>query len=189
MIKTVKTKEERLLIFDTNIFLTGLDFNVIPGNIFTIREVIDEIRVDRYQEKNRNILNRISYARERKKLILKEPHQEFIKKVRKRAKITNDLRVLSNVDIKLIALALELQSNTDKNVILYTNDYSMENLCSELNITFSPLRKRGINKKIIYEWYCPFCNEVKHTDQEFCEKCGSKLKRRRVKTQKYNSDK
>jgi rRNA maturation endonuclease Nob1 len=189
MIKIVNTNDDKILIFDTNIFLTGINFNVITGKIFTVPEVIDEIRVERYIEKNRNILNRINYARERKKLILREPNEEYINKVRKRAKITHDLRVLSKVDIKLIALALELQSNTEKNVILYTNDYSMENLCSELNIPFSPLRKKGIKKLRKYELYCPFCNEFKHTDQEFCEKCGSKLKRRRVKTQKYNSDK
>ncbi len=184
----MKTEIDRLLVFDTNIFLTGIDFNVINGNIFTIPEVIDEIRVERYEEKNRNILNRITYAREKKNLIFKEPSEKYINNVRKRAKITNDLRVLSDVDIKLIALALELQSNTNKRVILYTNDYSMENLCSELNITYSPLKRRGIKKKILFELYCPFCNEVKNTDQEFCEKCGSKIKRR-PKNLKYNSDK
>jgi rRNA maturation endonuclease Nob1 len=156
----------------------GIDFNVIPGKIYSVPGVLEEIKVKRYQDKNRNILNRISYARDTRQLILRVPTNSYVKEVEKKAKVTNDLRVLSDVDIKLIALALELKKTTKKKIILYTNDYSMENLCSELNITFSPLRRKGIKKRTLFEWYCPFCNIIKQDNQPFCETCGSKLKRR-----------
>ncbi|MCK4778678.1 MAG: hypothetical protein KAT57_00760, partial [Candidatus Lokiarchaeota archaeon] len=55
-------------IFDTNIFLTGIDFNLFEGDIFTTPSIIEEVKDCRYIEKNRNILNKINAAIETKKL-------------------------------------------------------------------------------------------------------------------------
>jgi len=174
----IPQNEDQILVLDTNIFLMGIDFNVIKGKLYTVPEILDEIKVERYLEKNRNILNRIDFALNSNKLILKIPEREYLKKVKKVAKITGDLTFLSEIDISLIALTLELDEKSQNDVYLYTNDYSMENVSSELNIKFSPLGKKGIKKKILYEVYCPFCNEGKESDQKICEKCGMKLKRR-----------
>ncbi|MHA1525440.1 MAG: ribonuclease VapC, partial [Promethearchaeota archaeon] len=59
-------------------------------------------------------------------------------------------------------------------------DYSMENLCSVLDIPFSPLIKKGIKSKIIWEVYCPICSKVYNAEDlnNPCEICGLKLKRR-----------
>jgi len=81
----------------------------------------------------------------------------------------------------LIALALELNSEFQQEVVLYTNDYSMENLCTQLNIPFSPFVKTGINSRIIWEVYCPFCNQIFESKDlnTKCDRCGQKLKRRK----------
>ncbi|MBY8982622.1 MAG: hypothetical protein KGD57_06720 [Candidatus Lokiarchaeota archaeon] len=176
--KNLKGIKKHLMVFDTNIFLTGIDFNIINTDIYTIQEVLDEIEVTRYLQKNRNIINRIQCAIETNKLILKSPSEEYINQVKESAKKTNDLMVLSNVDIKIIALALELKETMDQKVVIYTNDYSMENLCLELNLSFSPLGKEGIKKKRLFEVYCPFCKIIKNSNELVCEICGSKLKRR-----------
>ena len=175
-------KEKRsILIFDANIFLTGLDFNLINDIIYTTPSILDEIKVRRYSEKNRNIINKIQAAIESKKLLVRLPSKPFLNEVKEKSKLTGDFKALSEADSELIALTLELMSeNFNENVIIYTNDYSMENLCSELNIPFSPLGKKGITSRIIWEVYCPFCREI-HEARDFnrsCEKCGQKLKRR-----------
>ncbi|MBD3213765.1 MAG: hypothetical protein GF311_14235 [Candidatus Lokiarchaeota archaeon] len=173
-------EENQILVLDTNIFLLGIDFNVIKGELYTVPGILDEIRVERYREKNRNILIRIEFALNSNKLALRRPEKEYIEIVKVKAKKTGDLKALSQTDLELIALTLELDITTNKDAILYTNDYSMENVCSELNIEFSPLGKKGIQKKIHYEVYCPYCQEV-HDPEDLgqkCEKCGSKLKRR-----------
>ena len=175
-------KEMRsILIFDANIFLTGLDFNLIKDVIYTTPGIIDEIKVKRYSEKNRNIINKIQAAIESKKLFVRSPSKPFLDEVKNKSKLTGDFKALSEADSELIALTLELISeNLGENVIIYTNDYSMENLCSELNVPFSPLGKKGIKSRIIWEVYCPFCREI-HEARDFnrpCEKCGQKLKRR-----------
>jgi len=182
----LNNNEDKILVLDTNIFLLGIDINVIKGQLYTVPGILDEIEVERYLEKNRNILIRIEYALSSKKLIIMNPEKDFIGEVKEKGKKTGDLRVLSDIDIKLIALTLELDRTNEKKVVLYTNDYSMENVCSELNLNFSPLGKEGINKKREYEIYCPHCQEI-HPAEELgqkCEICGSKLKRRPKKIKK-----
>lgn len=170
-------KDSKILIFDTNIFLTGIDLNIIGDLIYSTPSIIDEIKVNK---KNRNIINKIQTSIETKKLILKIPKKNFVDIIEKMAMETGDLNALSKVDRELLALALELREGSDQEVKMYTNDYSMENVCSKLNIPFSPLYKKGIKSSIIWEIYCPFCKKVYMADElnKFCEECGSKLKRR-----------
>ncbi len=173
-------KKASIYIFDTNIFLTGIDINLIDLEIYTTPSIIEEIKDHRYIEKNRNILNKINAAIETKKLMVKNPESKFIEKVREISKKTGDFKALSDVDKELIALTLELTENSNKNVKMYSNDYSIENVCSELNIPFSSLYKDGIESKINWEVFCPHCKSIHEAEDlnKTCEICGSKLKRR-----------
>jgi len=173
-------EEGSCLVFDTNIFLKGLEFNLIPGTIYTTPQIIEEIKVNKFKDKNRNILNRIQAAIEYKKLIIKSPLEKYVKIVEIKAKKTGDFNVLSDADKYLIALAMELIDTKKQNVILFSNDYSVENVCSELNITYSPLYKEGIKTKIIWEVFCSFCQKTFKAEdlKKRCEICGSILKRR-----------
>lgn len=174
-------KKSSILVFDTNIFLKGIDFNFFKETIFTTPEIIDEIQVKRYKDKNRNIIHRIEVAVELGKLIIKKANENYINIVDAKSKLTGDINALSNADVNLIALALELMDTYNQEIVLYTNDYSMENLCSELKIKFMPMFKEGIKEKIFFEIYCPYCKTIfKPKDfNKICEMCGwSKLKRR-----------
>ena len=173
-------KKGSILVFDTNIFLTGIDFNFFKETIFTTPEVIDEIQVKRYKDKNRNVINRIEVAVELGKLFIEKANENYIDIVLAKSKLTGDINALSNADVGLIALALELMDTYNQEIVLYTNDYSMENLCSELNIKFMPMFKEGIKEKVFFEIYCPYCKSIfKPKDfNKVCEMCGSKLKRR-----------
>jgi UPF0271 protein len=175
-------RKDIVLVFDTNIFLTGIDFNLIPNIIYTTSKVIDEINVTRYKEKNRNTLIKIYTAIENKKLIVRKPDHSYLESVKKRAKLTGDLKVLSDVDFDIIALALELRQIKKYEVVVYTNDYSMENLCSELKINFKPLYKKGIKVQKNFEIYCPNCHSQYESERlnTVCDLCGIKLKRRPI---------
>ncbi|MFX1388888.1 MAG: NOB1 family endonuclease [Promethearchaeota archaeon] len=167
-------------ILDTNIFLTGIDVNLLEGIIYTTSAIIEEVKDYRYIEKNRNIINKIHAAIEGKKLKIKHPDMKYIIKVSEISKKTGDFRALSSVDKELVALGLELIKESNESVRLYSNDYSIENVCSELNIPFSPLYKVGIESKITWQIYCPHCQTVYKSEDlnSVCEICGSKLKRR-----------
>ena len=173
-------EQASIYIFDTNIFLTGIDFNVIEGDIYTTPSIIDEVKDPRYNEKNRNIINKINAAIETKKLKIKLPENKYIKKIKEISKKTGDFKALSEADTELIALTLELMEKSNKNVKIYSNDYSIENVCSELTIPYSSLYKAGIESKIIWEIYCPQCKIIHQAEDlnRICEICGSKLSRR-----------
>jgi UPF0271 protein len=176
-LKNNSVEISKILIFDTNIFLTGIDLNIIGDLLYTTPSVIEEITIN---TQNRNIINKVQTSIKTKKLILKIPNKRFLEVIKKKATETGDLNALSDVDIELLALTLELIENSDREVIIYTNDYSMENVCSKLNIPFNPLYKKGIKSTIMWEIYCPFCNSIYRPNElnKFCERCGSKLKRR-----------
>jgi len=177
-----KDLEEKISVLDTNIFLTGLEINLFNGIIYSTPNVIEEIRVNKFAEKNRNIIYKVEAAIASNKMVLKTPSQKYVQTVETHSKKTGDFNALSPVDIELIALTLDLKENTNKNVVIYTNDYSIENLCFELNLQFLPLMgKDGIKKKIIWEVYCPFCKTTYNVEDLYktCEKCGLKLKRRK----------
>jgi UPF0271 protein len=167
-------------IFDTNIFLTGIDINVIEGIIYTTPSIIEELKDLRYIEKNRNIIYKINAAIETKKLLIKLPEDNYIEKIKLVSLKTGDFKALSKADRDLLALTVELMEKSNKNVKLYSNDYTIENVCSELNIPFSSLYKEGIESKIIWEVYCPQCKNIHQAEDlnRVCEICGIKLRRR-----------
>ncbi|MBY8988486.1 MAG: ribonuclease VapC [Candidatus Lokiarchaeota archaeon] len=166
--------------------MTGIDFNYFKETIICTPAIINEIKNEKYKEKNRNILQRIELAIELGKLIIKNPAEYYIKLVEEKSKFTGDINALSKQDIELIALALELMNTTNNEIILYTNDYSIENLCSELNLKFKTLFKNGIKNKIYFEVYCPYCKKIYKSEDlnKICERCGLKLKRRFLKKEK-----
>ncbi len=173
-------KKIKIYIFDTNIFLTGIDFNLFEGIIYTTPSIIEEVKDYRYQVKNRNIVHKIYAAIESKKLKIKFPEENYIEKVNEISKKTGDFKALSIVDKELIALCLELIEKPNYKVKIYSNDYSVENVCSELSIPFSPLYKEGIEDKITWQIYCPQCQTIHKAEDlnKICEICGSILRRR-----------
>jgi UPF0271 protein len=175
-------KKNSILIFDTNIFLIGIDFNVIPQKIYTAPNILEELKVEKFASHNRNIMNRVIVAIDSGNLIIKEPAYKYLMQVKVSSHKTGDIRALSIADQQLIALALELKDLFDEEVILYTNDYSIQNCCRELNIHYKSLIKRGIRQKINFEVYCPHCKAVydAYKLNELCEICGSKLRRRPI---------
>jgi UPF0271 protein len=175
---TAQNQKSSILIFDTNIFLLGVDINLFPNKIYTTPDIINEIEVIRYESRNRNITNRIQAAIESRKLIIEKPSEKYLSYAKSIAKKTGDLKALSDQDFSLIALALELTDSFK--VEIFTNDYSIQNICFELNISVRSLFKNGIEQQIIFEVYCPHCQTIHKSEKlnDLCEECGSRLKRR-----------
>jgi rRNA maturation endonuclease Nob1 len=119
-------------------------------------------------------------------LIVQKPREYYTKIAEEKSKLTGDINVLSRTDVELVALALELKKTTNNEITLYTNDYSMENLCSELNLKFKTLYKNGIKAKIHFEVFCPYCKTIYKSEDlnRTCDRCGLKLKRRFSKKEK-----
>ena len=79
---------------------------------------------------------------------------------------------LSVTDIKIIALAIELNSP------LISEDYGIQNVSSMMNVKYKSIRESGIKKIINWEYYCMGCRKIYSKDKKICQDCGSIIKRR-----------
>ena len=149
------------LVLDSSAFIGG--FLPEEDEYFTVHEVIDEVEDDQSKE-------RLSYFLNSGKIKIKEPNVEIVEDVIKKSQATGDN--LSLTDIKLIALAIELDSP------ILSEDYGIQNVSSVMNIKYKSIRESGIKKMINWEYYCMGCRKIYSKDKKICQDCGSIIKRR-----------
>ncbi|KYC52714.1 MAG: Endoribonuclease Nob1 [Candidatus Methanofastidiosum methylothiophilum] len=148
-------------VLDSSAFIGG--FLPEEDEYFTVHEVIGEIEDDQSKE-------RFSYFLSSGKITIKEPNSELVREVTKNAQATGDK--LSLTDIKLIALAIELDS------FIISEDYGIQNVSSTMNVKSKSIRESGIKKIINWEYYCMGCRKIYSKDKKTCQDCGSIIKRR-----------
>ena len=122
---------------------------------------------------------RLKIAINNGKIEIRSPTEEYRKKVKKIANEVGDAFLLSETDIDLLAIALEIKAQ-GHNPKLVTDDYSMQNVASRLNIIFVSLTTSGITRFLEWKRYCPGCYKKYPPDHKlnFCSICGTKLKRK-----------
>jgi UPF0271 protein len=145
----------------------------------TVPKVGDEIKT------NSMARVRFNTAIESGKVKIKIPQQEYANRVKESASKVGDSYLLSETDMQLLALALELKAQGEKPEII-TDDYSIQNVAKQNGIKFYALATFGIRK--ILEWirYCPACHREYPVNSTFssCQVCGTELKRKPKRTNK-----
>ena len=95
------------------------------------------------------------------------------------ARNTGDLDGLSETDLHLFALAIELEGH------MHTDDYRLQNLCSSVGIRWSSVESEGISEVWNWEIRCRGCGTVavgsektRPASEELgrCVECGSELR-------------
>lgn len=86
---------------------------------------------------------------------------------------------LSETDKQLLALAVELKSAA-RNPQIVTDDYSIQNVATQLGIEFTALATFGIRRLLEWIRYCPACHREYPANYKSntCEVCGTELKRK-----------
>ena len=122
---------------------------------------------------------RFNAAVENRKLMVRTPKISLLKKVREASKKVGDVRYLSDTDMQVLALALELK-NTGLDPLIVTDDYSIQNVANEIGVNFASLMTYGIRFRFDWILYCPACHRKYPSDYKlkFCEVCGTELKRK-----------
>ena len=89
------------------------------------------------------------------------------------------MRYLSEADMQVLALALELKSRGSTPLIV-TDDYSIQNVANKIDVDFTALLTFGIKFRFKWILYCPACYRKYPQDYKFkvCEVCGTELKRK-----------
>jgi UPF0271 protein len=122
---------------------------------------------------------RFKAAVENRRLMVRAPRNSFLQEVKEASKRVGDIRYLSEADLQVLALALELK-NRGLNPSIVTDDYSIQNVANQVGVNFTSLMTYGIRFRFNWILYCPACHRKYPSDYKFksCEVCGTKLKRK-----------
>jgi len=167
------------MVLDTSAFLVGFDPFSVSEDQVTVPKVKEEIKT------NSMTWVRFKTAVENGKLKVKTPSEEFLNRVKASAITVGDSFFLSETDMQILALALELKAAGYSPQIV-TDDYSIQNVATQMGIEFASLATFGIRRLLEWVRYCPACHREYPADYGFtkCAVCGTGLKRKPRKTAK-----
>ena len=96
-----------------------------------------------------------------------------LEKVKEEARRSGDLGRLSPVDMTVIALGL------DMNAEVWSDDFSIENVCARLSIPYRAVGTGGIKKVERWNYQCIGCKRWFKEKADECPVCGSPMKAHR----------
>jgi UPF0271 protein len=122
---------------------------------------------------------RFNAAVENRRLMVRTPRNSFLQEVNEASRKVGDVRYLSEADLQVLALALELK-RAGFHPFIVTDDYSIQNVANQIGVNFTSLVTYGIKFRFNWILYCPACYRKYPSDYKFksCEVCGTKLKRK-----------
>jgi UPF0271 protein len=125
---------------------------------------------------------RFKIATESRKLKVRLPKKFFLDKVKESAALVGDAFFLSETDLQVLALALELKTN-GYSPLIATDDYSIQNVANQTGMKFTSLATFGIRFRLHWVRYCPACHKKYPAEYKSknCEVCGTELRRKSVK--------
>jgi len=170
------SERDKVVILDTSAFIAGFDPFSIKNEQYSVPMVEKELFSDSLS------WTRFNAAVENKRLHIKEPSAEFVKRVKDASRTVGDISFLSEADLQVLALALEVRNSGEKPLIV-TDDYSIQNVANQLGVEFAPLMTFGIKFRLQWIRYCPACYRKYPSDYKLknCKICGTELKRKPLK--------
>jgi UPF0271 protein len=163
------------LVLDAGAFYAGTTF-LSSERMYTTSLVLDEVR----HIKSR--LAALDALSDSGRLVVHDPDQESTESALDAAGKTGDRNMLSQADVSILALALQLGAQ------LVTDDYAVANVASFLHIPVKPATAGKIiqeTRKWIY--YCSACSRTFGSQEKICPLCGNKLSRKYRKLRSASS--
>ena len=171
--------KKKIFILDTSAFLSGKPLNFNDVQLITTINIEKEIKPG-----GRDYQNYI-YLKE-KCLIFKTPSKDSLKKIKETLEKTGDIDRLSLFDIEILAIALDENNQKNVEVVLLTDDYSIQNVAIYNNIKFKSLNQDGITKKFKWISRCRGCGKKFKDNISICPICGSDTKKIVIKTEEID---
>ena len=155
------------LVLDAGAFYAGTPFMSSSHSLlYTTSEIIGEVRHIKAS------ISALEALQEVGRLAVRDADKTYVARVLKAAQNTGDRNALSDADISIISLALQLGHT------LVTDDFSVANLASALGINVRPATA-GKDIKQVRKWiyYCAGCSRIFSAGGE-CPLCGNALRRK-----------
>ncbi len=161
------------MVLDTSAFIGGLD----PFTIHEERVIPPKVE-DEVLRKNLMTL-RFRTAVESGTIKVVAPEQQKLDEVKACATSLGDSFFLSETDMQVLALALQIRA-LGKMPIIVTDDYSIQNVATRLGVGFIALTTLGIKRVLNWVRYCPACRRIYSANFKAteCPVCGTLLKRK-----------
>ena len=151
---------------DAGAFYTGLVFQSSASRYCTTETVFEEVKhIKKSQGAMEVLLESI-------RLQILNTDEKIIEKVFSAARRTGDYPRLSEADISIIALALQLK------IPLITDDYAVANVATTMKIPIKSLATRGITHTRKWITYCSACGRTFGATTKECRLCGNTLRRK-----------
>ncbi len=164
-----KTIKKRIYIHDASGLFAGIPLT-LPGKHYTTPEVVKEVK-DEYSRRLLELSLMVG------RLEVMDVPRGVISEVENKAGEIGELNRLSKADISILALAYWFKEKGYE-VILVTDDYSVQNTAMYLKLSFMAVKTIGVKKIRKYEVYCPNCGWKGITNLVYCPRCGFPLSRR-----------
>ena len=162
-------KKSKYYILDTSAILSGKSIYLENAKMITIPDIESEIKPG---GKDYQIFQ---FLKE-KGLFYQPPSEKSINEIIKKSKETGDFERLSNFDIQLLALSLDIKNQGDDSIII-TDDYSIQNIANYLDIKFETINQKGITKRFKWINRCQGCGKKFKDDINICPICGAETKK------------
>lgn len=161
--------KKKVFIIDTSAILSGKSMNMDNASLLTTPGISDELTPGGRDFQIFELLKELG-------LQVLTPSQKAIDIVKKTARETGDDRRLSKADIEIVALAIDSRINQDQDVIILSDDYSIQNVASALHIRYEGIVQKGITKKFKWASRCPGCKRKFNDIIKICPICGTATK-------------
>jgi UPF0271 protein len=161
--------KKKVFIVDTSAILSGKSINLDNASLLTTPGVSDELTPGGRDFQIFELLKELG-------LQVHIPSKTAIDIVKKTAQETGDDRRLSQADIEIVALAFDFHKKPNQDVILLSDDYSIQNIASVLNIRYEGIVQKGITKKFKWASRCPGCKRKFNDIIKICPICGTATK-------------
>lgn len=151
---------------DAGAFYAGILFLSSALSYYTTPAVFEEVK---HIKKSHGAIEALL---ESNALRVVNSDRQSIEKVIAAARRTGDYVKLSQADISIIALALQLE------IELMTNDHAVANVASTLKIPVNSTAGKGIKETRKWIAYCSACGKAFGPNAKECRLCGNRLRRK-----------
>ncbi len=154
-------------VLDSTAFYAGIPYQG-SGRYYTTYMVLEEV-------KHHSVGSSLIHTR----VQVTEPSRESLNVVKATAVKTGDIRALSQTDLSLLALGLDLK-NGGGGVNLVSDDFAVRNVAEVLSIPLAPTSLKGGEwKNISWKMYCRGCGKTYANPKlTACPVCGTQLLRK-----------
>jgi len=162
-------KKMKTYILDTSAILSGKPINLDNVSLVTPPGISNELKPGGRD-------HRLFQFLIERGLTIQSPTKKSIDKIKNISSKTGDSSRLSTTDIEILALALDISKDDEKEAIILTDDYSIQNVAHVLKIKFETISQSGITKRFKWSYRCRGCGKKFKENIKICPICGAETK-------------